>query len=127
MGNYHDWSEKDFDWNSLNEAGYLIERICAISRLGINWKEKYGTLRIYPNFFTGSLHELQYPGYVYCQYKFLRDQRWYLDIYFWPTVFKYTGMTWLIRKVQELTYTLAFYIAMKKYPNIKEEICVNAE
>lgn len=126
MGNYHDWSEKDFDWKGLSKAEDIIRFWFKLARIGCHSKEKYGTLRVTPYFFDGTIHTLMYPGFVYCQYNFLRSQRWYLDIYFWPKFFKYTGLGYLIYYCQIPFYTLAYYIAMKKYPHIAEEICVDA-
>lgn len=127
MGNYHYWGDEDFDWKALTEAERLLRKILKIGRIGVHSKEKYGTLRVSCYFFRGSLHDLLYPGYMYCQYKTFRDKRWYLDIYFWPKVFQYTGLTRLMNLYQRGVYTLAYYIVMKKYSHIKEEICVDAD
>lgn len=128
MGNYHEWGDEDFDWASLGKAERLLNRLLKLGRIGVHTKEKYGTLRASIYFFSGTWHDILYPGYVYNQYSFLREQRWYLDIYFWPKVFYYTGLSHIIRFIQMYVfYTLAYYLVMKKYPHIKEEICVDAD
>ncbi len=127
MGNYHDWSDDTFDWEGLSNAGHIIYTTLKFARIGCRPKEKFGTLRVSAMFFRGSLHELQYPGYYYCNYKYFKDFRWHLDIYFWPNFFRYTGLGKLIFWTQVPFYTLGYYIAMKRYPHLAEEICVDAD
>lgn len=123
----HNWGDEDFDWNGLYEAEHFIVKILSLARIGAHAKEKYGTLRLTPYFFSGSLHSILYPGYVYCQYKFLRDLRWKADVYFWPDFFYYTGVTWIIFHLQKPVYILAYYLAVKKWPHLKNEICVHSD
>lgn len=60
----HNWSDTDFDWNSLYQAQRNVEDVCKWIRVGSRSKEKYGTIRWYLCFFNGSLHCLTHPGYV---------------------------------------------------------------
>jgi hypothetical protein len=122
---YHDWSEKDFDWNGLDQAGHLIYKICKLGRIYINWKEKYGTLRTSTHLYTGSLHSLIYPGYVYRQFP---QWLWTFDIYCITPFMEWTRIPKLVQKIQlNIFYRLAYYVAMKKYPHLKEEIAVDAD
>lgn len=118
----HYWGDEDFDWAALNKAEKIIRFWAKIGRIGMHTKEKYGTLRASTYFWDGSLHSLIYPGYVYSQFP---DWLWKLDFKlrrFIPSV--------LIKGVQYLQipfYTLGYYRAMKKFPHIKTEICVDAD
>lgn len=128
MGNYHEWGDKDFDWDALYKAEKIIRKVCRLFRIGIHSKEKYGTLRasVYP--FRGSLHDLAYPGYVYSQFP---DWLWKFDclkINPFMNGFPMKYVTWTIQLFQlHVGYRLAYYIAMKKYQHIAEEICVDAD
>jgi hypothetical protein len=123
----HNWGDEDFDWNGLYEAELYINKIMKLARIGVHSKEKYGTLRLTPYFFDGTIHHILYPGFVYCQYKLLREQRWYLDIYFWPKVFYYTGITWVVSRIQAKVYGLAYYLTVKKFPHLEKEICSDSD
>lgn len=128
MGNYHEWGDTDFDWEALGKAEQIVNRVCnKWFRLGVHTKEKYGTLRcsVYP--FDGSLHSITHPGYVYCQYP-----KWLWNINcsmsYWGSRRPYSWFVRLIIMFQmHVGYRLAYYIAMKKYPHIAEEICVDAD
>ena len=126
MGNCHYWSEEDFDWKGLGEAGHIIWWLCTkIGRVGIHQKEKYGTLRVSSWFWNGSLHELIYPGYVSNQFP---QWLWSFDIYYITPLIQWLRFpTWIMYQWQKFIYMLSYYIAMRKYPHIREEICVNAD
>jgi hypothetical protein len=43
---YHDWSDKDFDFDGLYNAGcYISKFVRRYSHTMLTWKEKYGTIR----------------------------------------------------------------------------------
>lgn len=120
----HTWDEKDFDWFALDKAGYLISKVLKAGRIGCNYKEKYGTLRLYSYFYNGSLHSLCYPGYHYNRFpKWL----WHLDVWYIQRICSRIGLRWLIFQFQKPFYTFAYLLAMQKYEHIREEICVDAE
>jgi hypothetical protein len=117
---HHDWSDETFDWKSLYAAEDLIRKVCKFGNIGLHIKEKYGTLRCTPYFFDGSLHSLLYPAYVYSQFP---QWLWRFDIYYITPFLQWLRLPKLTFWLQIPFYTLAFYIAMKKYPHIKDEIC----
>ena len=66
---HHDWSDKNFDWVSLNKAistGDFI--MTTFGRIGVHSKEKYGTARWDVYLFNGTLHSITHPGYVGSNY-----------------------------------------------------------
>lgn len=120
---YHEWGEEDFDWAALSQAGELIYNRCRKARLGIHWKEKYGTLRVSPWPFSGMLHSLIWPGYVYNQYKW--KWMWRVDCFLahkimplWP--FRHLHNFIVRKQVQVLAD--AYTEAVQKFPHIKDEI-----
>lgn len=128
MGNYHEWGDKDFDWEALGEAERLVRRVLRGFRIGCSTKEKYGTLRcsVYP--FVGSLHSLLYPGYAYNQLpEFIRG----IDDNIIEPAMTTRPLLWITEAViafqLHVGYRLAYWLAMRKYPHIAEEICVDAD
>ena len=120
----HYWSDKDFDWNALNEAiNYIHNRLNKLARIGVHSKEKYGTARI-SCYFVHSIHSLTHPGYVYSQYpKWL----WKFDVYYGSQILYYTGLLWLIFKWQKFIYVDTYKKAVKKWPHIKDKILCHAD
>ena len=129
MSVHHYWGDEDFDWDGLNSSINIITDICRFWRLGIHSKEKYGTARITPWFWDGSLHSLIWPGYVYRQYpkNWIGDKLWWLDIYFFPRFFNALFLTRLVFWFHAKIYNYAFQKAIKKYPHLKEELLVDAD
>jgi hypothetical protein len=121
---HHNWGDKDFDWDSLYKAERLMIRVFKLFRIGAHTKEKYGAIRASVYFWDGGLHHLIWPGYVYIQNSFINYK---LDEYVIKPFTKWTGINWLGVKLQLCGYTLAYYLAMRKYPHIREEICCDAD
>src|SRR3990167_9164376 len=114
----HDWSEKDFDWKALNDAGHDLQTFCLrYGRIGMHVKEKWGTLRAYTSFAGYPiLHSLIYPGYVYNQFP---NWLWHLDFKLSPVLEKLLGP---IHKYQSFIYRKGYEKILKKYPHIRKEI-----
>jgi len=119
---HHDWSDKSFDWKGLSQAIRIIENWHRFARIGCNIKEKYGTIRCDSSFFDGSLHSLVFPGHYFYRWS---DKVYALESRLTPIIC-FLRIDSLIRALQIPFYTLGYYIAMKKYPHIKDEICVDA-
>ena len=119
----HDWSEKDFDWEGLSAAGAMISEYLERHRVGCHWKEKYGTLRLTPYFFTGSLHSWVFPGYMYNNY----DEKWQWELdcnlQVQEAINKACGD--MIRKHQYKAYNKAYQRALAAYPHLEDEILAN--
>jgi hypothetical protein len=116
---FHNWDDQDFDWKSLydaiEEGTHIMEKF---GRIGVHSKEKYGTARWHLYLFTGHLHELTHPGYVYCRYpKWL----WRFDVNYRPLRFLIHPIRWWQKKVIEY----AFNYMCNRYPHISAEIVVN--
>ena len=118
------WGDEEFDWEGLNDAGYIISRYCRRwGRLGCNTKEKWGALRadMSPIGFL-SLHAIVFPGYAFSHFP-----KWLfkIDVFVISRIFErfQKPIGWWQRKV----YNAAYQKALKKYPHLKEEILVDAE
>lgn len=109
------------NWNCATELNNILTKKY---RIGVHYKEKWDKLRVSAYFFRGSLHCLIWPGYVYKQWKpgRLGDLLWYMDVYFWPKFFYYTGLTYLIHKYQIYGYKKTYAKLAKKYPEDADEL-----
>lgn len=116
---HHKWGDNWKYWKLLNEGIRYIDNELGKARIGVHSKEKFGTARFSVFFFRGHLHELTHPGYVYSQYpKWL----WEFDVMKSPYIFKYTGLTFVIRHLQYMWYRRTIINARALYPEIKEEL-----
>lgn len=128
MHSWGNWPDEMF--SKVGDAAYEIGTFCRRwGRLAVtDSKEKYGTVRVYLMFGCRDLHGFFYPGYVYIGYP-----RWLFKL-----VGKNVGwhiMTFpFFRPVQSLVfhwqkfiYRLAYKRALKKFPEIKEEILCCAD
>lgn len=123
---HHDWGDKDVDWAGIEAAAEYIHSFCKRwGRIGGQSKEKYGTVRFYANFGARSFLSLTHPDYVhYGPYpKWLMN----LDIYYGSTILKYTGVQWLLNKIQPIVYNKAYHNALKKWPHLRGEILSDAD
>lgn len=121
---YHDWSDKDFDWKSLDNAIYYLGTRCLRwGRVGLWLKEKYGTLRVSTTcaFITeyDFLHCLLYPGRAYIDWP--KWVRLYID---WPIgkTLRFLGVIKLIQRYQRWVLKHFWLKAAEKWPHIREEI-----
>lgn len=118
----HDWNDTLFDWEALDKAGaYLSNRCAQFARLGVHVKEKYGTLRVSPYYFSGysPLHEVFKPGY--CYYQWPGWVRTYIDEPIGEFV-RFIRLDKPIRWVQRQTLKFFWKRTAKKWPHIKKEI-----
>ena len=115
----HDWSETDFDWEGLNNAGIELETFCRrYGRIGMHTKEKWGTLRAYTYFCCYPiLHSLIYPGYVYSQFP---AWLWHADLRLLSPCLNL--LMPLIRKWQYFIYRKGYERVVKHYPHLEDEI-----
>ncbi len=120
---YHDWSDDDFDWASLNKACVYLKTNCRRwARFGVHAKEKYGTMRIdttvaYWNYWP--VYGLFKPGYCYYHWP-----RWMLRYVERPLakVFRAIGLTGLVNKYQAAVLKFFWKRAARKWSHISAEI-----
>lgn len=124
----HFWGDEGVDWKGIaGAAEYIGERCRRLGRINVTqYKEKYGTVRVYCSFGYYSLHELIWPGYAYKR-DYWPHFMWTLDIYFWPNAFKYSGLGYLLHKWQKFIYRSSYKRALKKWPHLRKEILCCAD
>lgn len=122
MGNYHDWSEEEFDWSALNAAcDYLSDNCRRWARLGIWTKEKYGTMRVSTTcafFGEWPIHNL-----VKCGHVCYRWPNWVMaiDNKLGNILYK-LRITKVVQWYQLQVLKFFWKRAAKKWPHIAEEI-----
>lgn len=124
----HDWSDDSIDWQGIGEAARFIA--LNLKRWGrvnvMDWKEKWGTVRVYCSFGFYGLHEITHPGHAYIRYKkggilwhinYSKMMRWLTRYILNPIVVPY--QTWL--------YTYLYGRALQKWPHLRLEILSGAD
>ncbi len=119
----HDWGDKDFHyWKELGLAAEYISKFCLRwGRISVrDWKEKYGTVRVYCGFGWYQLPSVFYPRTM-----FYGDWKWY-SRWLWriyvPHWVSRLALPW-----QTFIYRTAYKNAIKKWPMIRKEILCCAD
>lgn len=80
-------------------------------------KEKYNTTRWYAYIGNLNFHSILYPRHMYSRYKY--KWMWRFDCKYGYSIFRYTGLNWILTKWQIFCYKSAYREVEKKYPNVK--------
>ncbi len=120
----HDWSDESFDWDGLNDAIRYIAYGLKRWRVPVrDYKEKFGTARIYCSLGWGSFYDIFYPGCV-----------WYKK--FWPVRLDHflSYDTPILRWINKIVcpfhiwlYARYYRKAVEKWPHLREEILSMAD
>lgn len=121
----HDWSEESVDWEGINAAAsYIGLWLRKWARMQVrDYKEKYGTVRVYCSFGWNEFHDIVYPGYC-----------WYRQ--YWPVAldhflsYKTPLMRWinlLVYPIHKYLYVWRYKKAVQKWPHLYREIVSAAD
>lgn len=120
----HQWGDEKVDWEGINDAAYYIAAFLKRwGRIGVtDYKEKFGTVRVYCHFGWINFYSLWRPGY--CWYP-----KWWpirLDQCIWnnPIADKVQK---LIVKWQIFVYKQAYKKAVQRWPHLYNEIVSMAD
>jgi len=141
----HRWGD-DFDFAAVSYAARDIARFCKRwGRIGVrDYKEKYGTARVYCGFGYTSFHGLIWPGHMFCRFPFgvsrlgwklngtwigkkLGHILWVADLRLSEVLLRNKFVEPLLIKYQIWIYKKAYERALKKYPHIVREILCGAD
>ena len=120
----HSWGDENVDWAGINySAEYIGKNLRKWGRVNVRqYKEKYGTVRVYCSLGWRNLLNITHPGY--CHYQpypqWLRD----LDI-FWLSNIIPVLFNWFIIPYHKWLYLKLHFDMVKKYPHLKNEIINN--
>jgi hypothetical protein len=121
----HVWGEEGVDWRGINDAAqYIRDYLVRWGRISVrDWKEKYGTVRIYCSFGWESLHSITHPGYVYSQYP-----KWLWSFCCSPiNSWIFTQINRVVVPYHVWLYRRAYRNAIEKWPHLEHEICSAAD
>ena len=113
------WGDDSHDWKGLYEAERLINNIVSFGRVGLNSKEKYGSIRYNFSLFDGTIHSITHPGHYY-----LRFPKYMYDIVMGRRLL--LPLLPIIRPIQVALVKLAFTIAARRYPHLTKYIITDA-
>lgn len=120
----HDWGDDNVDWNGINNAArYIAEGLVKWGRVNVrDYKEKYGTVRIYCSLGWYGLHSITHPRHVYSRYpKWL----WSLDCHYGRYLVR--PLNWLVIPYHKFLYRKLYRNAVQKWPHLMVEILSAAD
>lgn len=116
----HTWGDESVDWAGINDAASFIAQYL-ISRGRVNvrdWKEKFGTVRVYCSLGWYQFHSITHPQYMYSRYP---GWLWKLDCYYGSRTVQFlTG--WFVLPYHRWLYRRAYRLAVGKWPHLRREI-----
>jgi len=121
----HFWGDKNVDWEGIDEsARYIGQNLRKWGRVNVaQWKEKYGTCRIYCTLGWYQLHSITHPGHCFSRYpKWL----WKLDCKYGTIIIPFL-FNWIIIPYQKWLYRKLYKDMVKKYPHLEKEILCMAD
>jgi hypothetical protein len=120
----HMWGDEGVDWKGINEAAeYIGKTLAKYARIQVaQYKEKFGTVRVYCSFGWYQLHDITHPEYHYNQYpKWL----WNIDCLFFSKLIKLINP--IVCKIHKWYYKRTYRKAVEKWPHLKKEILYGAD
>lgn len=124
----HYWGDKWSYWNDLYDAERMLIREMRRFKLPVfQIKEKWGYIRCSMGGPWRNLHDIVWAGHCFCRWPKKLSFMWHLDIYFWPKLFRYTGLQKLLNWVYTKAYVLAYERTVRAYPHIAREILADAD
>jgi len=121
----HCWGDENVDWKGIDDsASYIALNLRKWGRVGVrDWKEKYGTVRIYCSLGWHQLHCITHPGHCFSRYpKWL----WILDCKYGTKIIPFL-FNWFIVPYHKWLYRKLYKDMVKKYPHLKKEITCMAD
>lgn len=121
----HRWGDERVDWNRIYGAAQYIAKYCAKwGRISIlDYKEKYGTSRVYVFFGIWSMLNLVTPFAHYHH----GWPKWLMRFDIWAMSRILPKLDFLVIPYQQKIYTMAYGRALKKYPHLSKEIISGAD
>ena len=123
------WGDKRVDWEGIEDAAeFLGLWFRETARMNVmQWKEKFGGVRVYCTLGYTQIHELFYPGHAYIRWnKFFS---WIDNTFF--SAYGKLGLIRVINKIalpiHEKLYRWRYQKAVDKWPHLKLEILIDAD
>lgn len=126
MGEFkeHYWGDNDVDWGGINDAASFIARGLRRFRVPVrDWKEKFGTVRIYTGLGWTQFYEAFYPGYCWIK------PWWPNKLDHWLS-YDTPVLNWVNKVVVPIhiwAYVWYYTRAVRKWPHLYNEIVAGAD
>lgn len=120
----HSWGDEDVDWKGIDDAAYYIAHwLKTWVRMPIqDYKEKFGTVRVYCGFGWYGLYPIWRPSYHwYPKWWPMRLDFWIANTWLW------TQLNRVVVKVQQRAYAWRYKKAVQKWPHLYKEIVSAAD
>ena len=120
----HQWGDEDVDWAGIDDAAFFIaDWLKTWVRMPIrDYKEKYGTVRIYCSFGWYGIYSIWRPSY--CWY----PKWWPIRLDCWANnTFLFQLLNRLVTWVHKKAYVWRYKQAVKKWPHLYKEIVSMAD
>ena len=122
----HCYGDKNVDWEGIDEsAQYIGENLKKWGRVNVRqWKEKFGTVRVYCSLGWKNLLNITHPGYVH----YRPYPKWLMtfDIFYLSRIIPFL-FNWFIVPYHKWLYRKLYFDMVKKYSHLKEEILCMAD
>lgn len=119
----HNWGDESVDWDGINAAAKYIYMYLKRWRVPVrDFKEKYGTVRVYCSLHWERgwlLMHLLRPGHM-----FWRFPRWLRTVDYW---FPTHWLNAILVPFYKFLYTRAYGNALRKWPHLRSEILQGAD
>lgn len=120
----HNWGDENVDWEGIGEAAWFIAKnLRRWGRVGVrDWKEKYGTVRVYCSFGWSQIQCIVKPGWCFNRWP---RWLWLLDCNVGRHLVR--PLNKIVVPYQTWLYTYIYGRAIKKWPHLRLEILSGAD
>lgn len=121
----HHWGDENVDWTGLSDAAaYIARTLVRRGRVNVrDYKEKWGTVRVYCGLGWYSLLSFTHPGYHH--YGPYPDWLARLDIYYGHWFGKLCN--WAVVPYHKWLYRATYRAAVAKWPHLRKEVLAGAD
>lgn len=120
----HNWGDENVDWRGIEDAAYFIGHgLKTWARLPVrDYKEKYGTVRVYCGFGFYGIYGIWRPSYVwYPKWWPIRADMWLANTWL------FTLINRVVVPLQQRAYVWFYWKAVEKWPHLRHEILSMAD
>lgn len=122
----HSWGDENVDWDGIyDSARYIGVNLKRWGRVSVrDYKEKFGTVRIYCSLGWSNLLSITHPGWMH----YRPYPKWLMtfDIYVLSRIIPVLT-NWFILPFHKWLYKKLYKDMVKKYPHLKQEITCCAD
>lgn len=121
----HNWGDESVDWDGINDAArYIGNTLATFGRVPVfDYKEKYGTVRVYCSFGWAGLYTIWRPKYHWL------PKWWPYKLDLWLASSK--PWMWMndhvVIPLQQKLYAYVYKRAVQKWPHLYKEIVSQAD